>query len=60
MLPTSGHMVLGSNPAHGFTVCHCTEPFIVTLPFSRYDLNNVERPVKHQPIIDISKKPMNE
>ena len=30
---------------------HCTEPFIITLLSLRYDLNNVERGVKHQLII---------
>ena len=30
---------------------HCTVPFIITLLSSRYDLNNVERDVKHQIII---------
>ena len=27
---------------------YCTEPFIIILPLSQYDLNNVERDVKHQ------------
>ena len=31
---------------------HCTEPFIITLQLSRYDLNNVERGVKHQTVIN--------
>ena len=29
---------------------HCTEPLIVTLPLSWYDLNGVERDIKHQNI----------
>ena len=29
----------------------CTEPFIITLLLSQYDLNYVERDVKHQIII---------
>ena len=32
---------------------HCTQPFIIILPLSRYDLNNVERDVKHQIILII-------
>ena len=34
---------------------HCTEPFVIILPSSRYDLNNVGRDVKHQLIIMTSK-----
>ena len=30
---------------------HCTEPFIITIPLSEYDLDNVERDIKHQIII---------
>ena len=30
---------------------HCTEPFVIICPSSRYDLNNVERDIKHQIII---------
>ena len=55
LLPILGHEVLGSKLAGGriqfMTVwCHCTEPFIITLPSSRYDLHNVKRDVKHQPL----------
>ena len=55
MLLTSDHEVLCLNPAGGkiqrmTTALHCTEAFIMTLLFSRYDLNNVERDVKHQTI----------
>ena len=32
-------------------VLNCTEPFIITLPSSQYDLSNVERDIKHQIII---------
>ena len=31
-----------------YIVLHCTEPFIITLSSSRYDLNDVDRDVKHQ------------
>ena len=46
----------GSNPIRSgiqimTTALHCTGPFIITLPPSRYDLNNVERDVKHQTTI---------
>ena len=34
--------------AHECTVLHCTEPFIITLLSSQYDLNNFERDLKHQ------------
>ena len=34
------------NTAHDCKALHCTEPFIVTLPSSPYDLNSVERDVK--------------
>ena len=33
------------------TVLHYSEPFIFIIPSSQYDLNNVERDVKHQTII---------
>ena len=33
---------------------YCTEPFIITLPSSQYDLSNVERDVKHQIVITLS------
>ena len=41
------------NSAHECKVlpCPCTEHFIITLPSSRYDLDNVKRDVKHQSII---------
>ena len=54
VLPTSDHEVPGSNSAgignstHDCMALHCTEPFIITLPLSWYDLNNVERDIKHQ------------
>ena len=32
----------------GTPVLYFTEPFIITLPSSGYDLNNVERDVNHQ------------
>ena len=35
------------NSAHDCMTLHCTEPFIITLPSSQYDLNNVERDEKH-------------
>ena len=55
-LPTSNHEVPGSNSAGGgiplmTTAPHCTEPSIAILPSSRYDLNNVERDVKHKIVI---------
>ena len=51
VLPTSDYKVLGSNSveadsARDCNVLHCTEPFIITLPKSQYDLNNVERDIK--------------
>ena len=60
-LLTSDHEVpLGLNLAGGriplINVCmvlHCTEHFIITLPLSRYDLNNVKLGVKYQIIIII-------
>ena len=56
---TSGHEVSGLNSAvDGIqlmtTAHHCTEPFIIPLLSSRYDLNNVEREVKHQVIIIVT------
>ena len=39
------------NSAHDGTGRHCTESFIITLLSSRYELNNVERDLKHQIII---------
>ena len=33
---------------------HCMEPLIITLPLSQYDLNNVERDVKIQTIINLT------
>ena len=30
------------------TILHCRQPFIITLQLSQYDLNNVERVVKHR------------
>ena len=41
------------NSSHGCTAFQCTETFIIILPLSRYDLNNVEMYVKHQTIIII-------
>ena len=39
------------NSAYDCMVLHHTEPFIIILSSSQYDLNNVERAVKHQTII---------
>ena len=39
------------NSAHYCMVLHCTEPFIMTLPLSQYDLNDVGRDVGHKIII---------
>ena len=55
---TSDHKVLGLNPAGGriqlmTAMLHFTEPIIITFPSSLYDLNNVEKEVKDQPIIII-------
>ena len=36
---------------HDCTALHCKEPFIIILPLSGYDLNNVKRDVKHEIII---------
>ena len=43
------------NPAGGRSqldcmVLCCTEPFIIILPLSLYDLNNIERDLKYQTI----------
>ena len=45
----------GQYSAHDFMGLHCTEPFIIILPLSQYDLNNVERDrdIKHKIIIII-------
>ena len=42
------------NSAHDCTALHCTEPFIIILSSSRYDLN-VEMDVKHQTVIICAK-----
>ena len=49
-LPILDHEVTGLRliSAQDCTVFICTEPFIITLPSSQYDLNNVERDVKHE------------
>ena len=39
------------NSSHDCLVLHCREPFIIILPSSQYDLNNVIRGIKHQIII---------
>ena len=39
------------NSALDCLALHCIEPFIIILPWSGYDLNNVERDIKHQIII---------
>ena len=39
------------NLAHGCTMLHCIEFFIITLSLSQYDLNNVKRDINHQIII---------
>ena len=44
-------MDLLSNCSKIFFHIHYTEPFIITLLSSQYDLNNVEREAKHQTII---------
>ena len=41
------------NSPYDCTVLLCTEPFSVTLSSFQYDLNNVERDVKHQIVIII-------
>ena len=58
VLATSYHEVLSLNPTGGriqfMTVrLHCTVSFIIIRPSPGYDLNNVERDVKHQTIIII-------
>ena len=60
MLPTSIRKVQGSNSTEGgiqllTTTLHCTDSllFINTFSLSLYNLNNVERDVKHQIIIEI-------
>ena len=52
MHTTWDRKVPGSNPDEGgihlmTTAFNCSEPYIITLPSSQYDLNNVERDVKH-------------
>ena len=42
---------LEENSARYCATLHCTELFIFTFPLSKYDLNNVEKDVKHQFII---------
>ena len=44
----------GGGGIHLLTLGHCTGPFIITLSPSWYDLNNVERDIKHQPFWFIS------
>ena len=52
VLQASNHEILLSlNPAGGRSAHDCTEPFIIILLSSRYDLHNVERDVKHQIIV---------
>ena len=41
----------GQNSALDYMAVHYTEPFIITLPSSWYDLNNVERDLKYQILI---------
>ena len=58
-LPTSEHKVPGLHPARSGTQLvskklHCTKLFIITLPSSQYDLNNVEREVNYQTISSLS------
>ena len=42
--------LLRRTSTHDCMVFHCSEPFIITLPSSQYDLHNIERDVKHQTI----------
>ena len=42
--------------AHDCKMLHCIEPFIVTLPLSRYDLDNVESDIKLQTNIIVNQK----
>ena len=37
-------------------VLHCIEPYIITLPSARYDLDDIERNLKHQIIPIIPKE----
>ena len=59
-LSTLDHKVPRLNPAAGRILAydcmalHSTKPFIITLPPSQYDTNNVESDVKHQTIIIMS------
>ena len=51
-----GFYGLGLNPTGGriqlmTSALYCTKLFIIILPSSQYDINNVERDVKHQIII---------
>ena len=41
------------NSAYDCTAFYCKEPFIITLPSPLYDLDNVERNIKHQIIIKL-------
>ena len=41
------------NSAHDCMALHYTEPFIIILPLSQYDLSNLERDVKHQMMIEL-------
>ena len=53
-LPTPDHEIPGSNPTRGgikpMSIRHFTA-HIITFPSSRYDLDNVERDIKHQTFI---------
>ena len=42
------------NSAHDYMALYCTEPFIIIITSTRYDLNNVERNEKHQPSLSSS------
>ena len=44
------------NSAHNCMAVHYTEPFVIIPTSSQYDLNNVERDVKHQIIIIMCSK----
>ena len=53
-LSTLDHEVLGLHEVDFSSDCivfHRIEPFIITLPSSRYDINNVERDIKHKIVI---------
>ena len=39
--------------AHDCTTLNCSEPIIVILSLSQYDINNVEGDVKHQIIVSL-------